>query len=238
MKKIKLFNWFTFVLIVFSILVGVNTVVAETNNQESVTIENEYYKVTVEKQSGTITSLVVKANNSELVKEARLASNFRILLPLDDYNANYIEGEKQTAKSVIADENKITVEFLGMSSPHGEFPIDLTYTIVFVDDYVSFKSKLKNNHKQPIAEFWFPRIGGWKQFGDHRESMLAIPNYNTGTSHDVSLFKAYPGARGLGAEAAELSVDYPGFGMSMVMPWWDIYDEKNDVGLYMAYHDP
>jgi hypothetical protein len=101
------------------------------------------------------------------------------------------------------------------------------------DDYVSFKSKLTNNDGNPISEFWFPRFGGVKDFADNREAKLAVPNYSTDSNHSISLFKNYPGSRGLGSEAAEWSKDYPG----MPMPWWDIYDAKNNLGLYLGYHD-
>jgi len=200
----------------------------------SLTIENDHFRITIDEQTGAITSLFVKANQSELIEEKELASNFRICLPLEDYQANYIDGMDQKPQAVTVNENSISVKFSGMSSPQGEFPVDLVYSVSLVDDYVSFRSSLTNHHSEPISEFWFPRIGGWKKFGDNREAKLATPNYNTNSKHSVSLFKHYPGGRGLGAEAAEWSQNYPG----MVMPWWDIYDEESDRGLYLAYHDP
>ena len=83
----------------------------------------------------------------------------------------------------------------------------------------------------PVSEFWFPRIGGWTEFGG-RDALLAVPEY-VSCAHNVSLFKQFPRGRGLGAEAAEFSTDYPG----MPMPWWDFYDEAHDTGLYLGYHD-
>jgi hypothetical protein len=82
-----------------------------------------------------------------------------------------------------------------------------------------------------VSEFWFPRIGGWTEFGG-RDALLAVPGYVSCT-HDISLFRRFPGARGLGAEAPEFSLDYPG----MVMPWWEIFDAAHDTGLYLGYHD-
>ncbi len=205
-----------------------------TFNGSPLTIENEHFKISMDKQTGAITSFFVKANQAELIDEKQLASNFRICLPLKDYQANYIEGMDQKPFEVISDGNSISVQFSGMSSPQGDFPVDLSYSVTLVDDYVSFRSSLTNHYSEPISEFWFPRIGGWTQFGNHRDAKLATPNYNTNSRHNISLFKQYPGGRGLGAEAAEWSANYPG----MVMPWWDIYDEEADLGLYLAYHDP
>jgi hypothetical protein len=202
-------------------------------------IENQYYSISLDPQTGAITSLLVKANRCELIEEERLVSNFRICLPLKEYRSNYIDGMDQQPVEVTSDGTTITVRFSGMSSPQGEFPIDLSYSVSLFDDYVSFRSRLTNHHPEPVSEFWFPRIGGWKRFGDHRDAKLATPDYNSNSRHDISLFRQYPGVRDLGAEAAEWSLNYPPVvAATMVMPWWDIYDEATDIGLYLAYHDP
>jgi hypothetical protein len=202
-------------------------------SQQDVSIENDHFKVSVSRGSGVISSLLVKKNNSELVAEPRLAANFRINLQLKDNLANYIDGAEQKAKSVSQKGNVITVSYSGMKSPIGTYNIDLTYTITLTGDQLSFKSKLTNKDKNPVSEFWFPRIGGIKEFGQNREARLAVPTYNTETGHNLNLFKEFPGQRRLGAEGAEFSTDY----MYVTMPWWDIYDQKSDMGLYLGYHD-
>jgi hypothetical protein len=196
-------------------------------------LENQAFRVQIEKASGAISSFIVKANNSELISEKRLQANFRLLVPLPDYQANYIDGMQQKPVAVTKEGQSVVVSFSSLSSDKGIFSIDLSYTVALHDDYVSFKARLVNHGQEPVAEFWFPRLGGWTQFGD-RDAKLATPNYTTMSRHTVSLFKNYPGTRGLGAEAAEWSKNYP----SMVMPWWDLYDRKSDVGLYLGYHDP
>ena len=120
----------------------------------SLTIENDHFRVSVDEQTGAITALFVKANQSELIEEKQLVSNFRICLPLEEYQANYIEGMDQKPFEVTRDGNSISVKFSGMSSPQGEFPVDLSYSVSLVDDYVSFKSSLTNHHSEPISEFW------------------------------------------------------------------------------------
>lgn len=198
-----------------------------------VSLENAYFSIQIDKGNGTISSILVKKNNSELVAEKRLASNFRINLQLKDQLANYIDGELQKPKSVVQKGNVITVVYKGMSSSIGKYDIDLTYTITLNDDQISFKSDLKNNEDSPISEFWFPRIGGVTDFGKTRDARLAVPTYNTECAHSLNLFKEFPGKRRLGAEAAEFSTDY----MYVTMPWWDFYDQKSDSGLYLGYHD-
>ena len=209
------------------------TTINKTDAQVAITLENENFKISLDKNTGAISSFLVKKNQCDLISEKRLETNFRICLPLEEYACNYIDGMEQKPRSVTKNNNVITVIFSGMQSPKGTYPIDLLYTITLKTDYVSFRSKLTNNDSNPISEFWFPRIGGMKDFGDNRNAKLAVPNYASDSRHHISLFKNYPGGRGLGAEAAEWSMDYPG----MPMPWWDIYDEENNLGLYLGYHD-
>ena len=207
--------------------------VGSAGAQSPVTLENSNFKIAVDQQTGVITSFLVKKNNSELVSEKKLAANFRIGLPLKDYLANYIDGSEQKAQSVTKEGNTIIVAFSGMNSPKGTYAVDLVYRIKMTEDAISFHAKLTNHNEQPISEFWFPRIGGWTGFGQDREAKLALPGYNNDCRQNIALFKKFPSTRGFGAEAAEWSSDYPG----MTMPWWYLYDEKNDVGLYMGYHD-
>jgi hypothetical protein len=204
---------------------------ARTDN--SLILENSRIRLKVDPGSGAIVSFYIRDIDCEMIGEPALASNFRISLPLDDYQANYIDGMRQRPKNIYREGNTIIAEFSGMASEKGSFPVDLKYTITLQDDQVSFKARLTNHFQKPVAEFWFPRLGGWTQFGNNRESLLATPNYNRNSRHEISLFRNYPGGRGLGAEAAEWAQTYPG----MVMPWWDLYDEVSGKGLYLGYHD-
>ncbi len=221
------------VIFLFAIFFAFNCLLLNAQSGDKLILENSRIRLEVDSRSGAVSSFYIVETKCEMIGEPALISNFRIGLPLDDYQANYIDGMKQKPKRIVKNGNSIVVEFSGMSSDKGVYPIDLTYTITLHEDYVSFKSRLTNHFKNPVAEFWFPRLGGWTQFGNNRNALLATPNYNRNSRHEFSLFKNFPGGRGLGAEAAEWAQSYPG----MVMPWWDIYDAASGKGLYLGYHD-
>jgi hypothetical protein len=195
------------------------------------TIENEHFSLSLDPVTGALSSMFVKRNQSEMIGEKRLLANFRLCLPLPDYQCNYVEGLVQKPVAVNRTGAEFAVRFSGLKSEKGEYLLDLSYTIALVNNEVHFRAQLTNRSDYPVSEFWFPRIGGWTEFGG-RDALLAVPGY-TSCAHNVSLFKKYPGSRGLGAEAAEFSTDYPGISM----PWWEVFDASHDTGLHLAYHD-
>ena len=214
------------------IAVGRLTPSLADQSPEPVILENDVFKLTVDPDSGAVTSLFVKVMDCELMGEPRLASNFRICLPLDEYQANYIDGMNQKPVSVDGTDRSVTARFSGMASEQGEFRVDLDYTIELLGDQVTFRARLTNHDERAISEFWFPRLGGWTRFGKDRMARLAAPEYMR-CGHGAALFKHFPGRMGLGSEAAEFHRDYPG----MVMPWWSIHDAGTNRALYLGYHD-
>ena len=194
-------------------------------------LENEHFSLTLSRKTGALSSFFVKRNRSELIGENRLIANFRICLPLPEYQCNYIDGMANSPVKIERAGNSIIVGFSGLSSPNGTFPLNLDYTITLDGDEVRFHARLANASQYPVSEFWFPRLGGWTGFNG-RDALAAIPGY-VSCRHETSLFRGFPRPRPFGGEAAEYSVDYPG----MVMPWIDMYDTTTDTGLYFGYHD-
>lgn len=205
-------------------------------DETAMIIENPSYRIGVEPETGAVVSFFIKDTATELISEPKLASNFRLCLPLEDYQANYIDGMKQTPVSVKKTDTTITARFSGLTSEKGRFDVDFEYTIALDNDEVRFTCRLTNNEARPVSELWFPRLGGLTRFGESRDAGLAIPGY-TSCGHWTQLFKHFPGSMmlgsGFGAETAEWTVDYPG----MSMPWWSLHDPQSDRSLYLGYHD-
>ncbi|MEI7436662.1 MAG: hypothetical protein WCL16_07640, partial [bacterium] len=195
-------------------------------------LENNHFAVQIDESTGAVVSLLAKAAGSDLIGEKRLVANFRLCLPLKDYQCNYIEGMQQPPSTLSRTGDIVTVCYSGLTSPQGTFRIDLSYDIELKENEIRFRARLVNHEPQAISEFWFPRLGGWTQFGKDREAKTAVPGYIS-CEHSHALFREFPGAQGLGAEAAEWSIDYPG----MTMPWIDLHDPRTDAGLYLGYHD-
>ena len=195
-------------------------------------LENDHFRIGIAEASGAIESFHIKSTGSELIGEKRLASNFRILLPIADYQCNYIDGMQQTPVSAKLGGDSVTMTFRHMDTERGSWDVEFSYTIQLRCDSVVFSCSLTNHTPRPVSELWFPRIGGWNSCFGSRDASLTVPGY-TSCRRQHQLFRIFPGSRWLGPEAAEFSTTYPG----MVMPWWDIHDGNADKGLLLVYLD-
>lgn len=195
-------------------------------------LENAFYTLEVNPLNGAIEVLGIKGLDENIIGEPRLAANFRLGLPLEGMLCHYIEGMEQAPPSVECHDDTIRVAFSELTSDQGAFAIELTYWITLDGDQIKFRANLVNHTDHAISECWFPRIGGWTKFGEKNNAAMALPGY-LNCRHNVKLFDGFPAGRGLGAEAAEWSCDYPG----LMMPWVDLHDSASDRGLYLGYHD-
>ena len=80
------------VFIVLCILPASRLAQAKAQNQPPLVLQNDHYRLQIDAGTGAITSFLIKATNVDMIGEPRLAANFRISLPLPDYQANYIDG--------------------------------------------------------------------------------------------------------------------------------------------------
>lgn len=196
-------------------------------------LENNRLILKFDEKNGSIISFYDKQSGSDMINEKRLADNFRLLVPVPDYQCNYIDGMKQkNIKVKSLDNNAVIVSIDGMEAEKGRLDIKLEYTVKLEDSQVIFKSKLENNTPFEISEFWFPRLGGWNSLFGEKNAKLAVPGYLS-CKHDRQIFKSFPGCKRLGSEGAEYDNDYP----SIMMPWWDLYDESKNRGLMLTYLD-
>lgn len=195
-------------------------------------LENTHYNVEIDDASGAIRSLVVNRLKADLIGEKRLSANFSLLLPLPGFEAHYIQGVFQQAASVRREGDTVTVRFDSLQSERGTFAISLSYTIAFVDDAIVMRASLTNREKQPVAEFWFPQLGGLTDLAGRRDGQFMLPGYVSPEYQQP--FKSFPCGQSF-AEPAEWSRNYPASGL--MMPWMDLHDPETDTGLYFGYHD-
>ena len=141
--------------------------------EKSIKLEDDRYLVEVSRSNGSITRIRDKKGDIELIREPRLADNFRFTLPIpgkepwQTIEANYIWGNQQKLSSVETDARKLTlhwskplVNYLGET-----FDASAAMGIELTGDGVLFRLRIHNATRYPIGEVFFPLIGGVQGIG-------------------------------------------------------------------------
>ena len=197
------------------------------------TIENSTFKMEFDPQTGAITSFFIKPLGEDLIGEKRLATLFNLRLQHPDYECDYTV-ENRPMELKIGD-STAEIFFEKIRTERGEFPVSLRLWVELDGAAVRFRSRLENRGDVPVAEFWFPCLGGITRFGERTDTEVFWPGY-VGTHYGKELSR-FPTGMGLGDLVPEvvrmcLKAPWPS------MPWFDLYNKKINAGLYFGYHDP
>ncbi|MBN2022450.1 MAG: hypothetical protein JW809_06610 [Pirellulales bacterium] len=146
---------------------------ASVHSQQSIKLEDDRYLVEASRENGSITRILDKRSGLELLREPRLADNFRFTLPIpgkepwETIEANYIWGSRQTLSSFDVAKNKLTlhwnkplVNYLGEP-----FDVSATMEIELAEEGILFGLAIDNATPYQIGEVFFPLIGGMQGLG-------------------------------------------------------------------------
>ena len=197
------------------------------------TIENETFRIEFDPSTGAIVSMLVKPLGEDLLGEKRLAMAFNLRLQHPDYECDYAVENRPAVLRI--EGTAAEIRYDGVRTERGLFPVSLRLRIALDGAAVRFTSRLENRAAVPVAEFWYPCLGGITRFGDLADTECFWPGY-TG-AHYGSQLSRFPTALTLGERTPEavmmfLKPPWPS------MPWFDVYNRKLDRGLYFGYHDP
>src|SRR5689334_1528980 len=96
-------------------------------------IENDLYLLEVEPDHGALVRLRDKVGKLELITEARLAENFRLLLPLPGMRANYILGTEQKLATSEVNAQSVKLVWNGpLVNERGEYKLSVTIWIELI----------------------------------------------------------------------------------------------------------
>jgi len=210
------------------------SVAAQTGNP--IRLENAAYVVDVAPTNGAIRRFYDKRSRTELISEARLADNFRLLVPLARLEGNYILGTEQKLASHQQQGDTLTLSWqTPLTNSQGKYDIDVRMTIALSEAAAEVKLSLRNRSDHSIDEVWYPVLGGITGVGSREDTDETI-NLGGWTSN-THLFRHFPsmGGGALGIPFAETYWSYP---QGISMPWFDLSNAKLGRGVYVGVHDP
>jgi len=201
-------------------------------------LQNDRYLLEIDAANGVITRLYDRIGGLEIITEPRLGRNFQLLIPLPEYEANYIEGTAQQLSSLDLTSNGAILRWDGpLSSAQGCFDVSVEETISFVDDAVEFHLRVTNRTSYKIAEVVQSYLGGIQGIGERRDTVSV---YATSQGESPNLFRHFTESMGIGcgvgAPYGECVLPYPN-GENLQMPWISFGNSRLDRSLYFGCHD-
>ena len=144
------------------------------DEESSIKLENDRYCVEVSRANGAITRIFDKAGKLELIREPRLAGNFKFTLPLpgkepwETIEANYIFGKDQTAFLVRPSAAGSSRSLGGIRGtvPGEQYDAAVIMGIALEDEAIRFTLRIENRTPYQIGEVFFPILGGVTGLGD------------------------------------------------------------------------
>ena len=190
------------------------------DGQGSLKLEDGRHLVEASRANGAITRILDKKGGIELIREPRLADNFRFTLPIpgkepwQTIEANYIWGNQQKLSSVEAGAKKLTlhwnkplVNYLGET-----FDASAAMGIELTGEGVLFTLSIDNPTRYPIGEVFFPLIGGLQGIGKTAEQLKATQFIRPTAANAVvgaDIFRVFANMSWLGDQGPEQFCSYP-----------------------------
>jgi hypothetical protein len=208
-------------------------------------LENDRYRVEADRAHGTITRIMDKPGNLELIREPRLAANFKFTLPLpgkepwETIEANYILGQDQTLSSFDLDGQRLTLHWNApLTSRTGErYDVSAIMGIELEHEAVRLTLQIDNRTPYQIGEVFFPILGGVSGLGNSRRELkltqLVRPAAAGAVNSDT--FFQFANMSGLGDQGPEQFLVYP---RDLTEPWIELYGVQQHRSVYLGAHDP
>lgn len=203
----------------------------------SLTLDNGRIYLEIEPEHGRIVRFGHRPLGIDLVREPRLAENFRLLVPLPAWRGHYIRGADQSLTAARADDagRSATLTWASVTSSQGSFDITVHLHITLDGDDARFTLEVENRSDLAIEEAIYPALGGLANDAE-RDDWLLHHNTWAGTGREWPVFREFPGTY-LGPAEPVWLLPY-GLQNSMAMPWIDLYDRRRRRGVMLAHLDP
>lgn len=217
------------------LLAAAGAVLALSASAQVRTIETPVATLRLSEETGDLIGLRWKSPGMEIIGERRLGENFRILLPQDNYQANYFNSRDQKVSRIEDAPDGVLCSYESLRNERETIPVKVRYRIQAVDGQIHFSIEVDNPTDRKLAEVMYGVIGGQKGIGDRRDTESMVPGANDNMS--PQLFTRFRGGfRGgnFGIPYDAMTFTYPG---AMSMGWIDIYNQKAGVGYYYANQD-
>ena len=213
--------------------------------KQTIKLEDKEYLVAVDKLHGRIVRILDKKTGLDLIREPRLAGNFRFSLPLPGkepwqwLEANYIFGANQKLSSYKKTDRQLTLNWNGpmKSNLGGSYHLSVVMNIELAKDAgIVFSLKVNNTTPYQVGEAYFPVLGGLQGLGKTvwqlKSTEFVKPSQSGAASSDI--FRVFNNMTAFGDVGPEQFYTYP---KDMPEPWVEFYSPKLDRSCFICAID-
>lgn len=221
--------------IVRLLVAATGAVLALSASAQVRTVDTPVATLRLSETTGDLIGLRWKSPSLEIIGEPRLGENFRVLIPQDNYQANYFNSKDQKVSHIEETPDGVLCSYDSLRNNRETLPVKVRYRIQAVDGQIHFSIVVDNPTDRKLAEVMYGIIGGQKGIGDRRDMQSMVPGANDNMSPSVfTRFRG--GVRGgnFGIPYDAMTFTYPG---AMSMGWTDFYNQKAGIGYYYGNQD-
>jgi hypothetical protein len=205
-------------------------------SQETIEVVTDMCVLHLDKTNGNLVGLHWKNPDEEIIKESRLGENFRVLLPLPYYEANYFLSTDQKVHFEKID-NGIICHYDRLVNERQTLNVKVDYKIESKNGQLLFSIVVDNTTDQPLAEVYYGIIGGQKGLRNRTDTHTLVPGGTV--NNDAEMFTRFTGGGygggNLGINYSATAITYPSWSMSM--SWMEVFNTKENIGMYYAQQD-
>ena len=133
-------------------------------------VETPICRLRLDRGNGNLVGLSWKEPALELIQEARLGENFRLLLPRPGYEANYFVSSEQKVSRIEKSGEGVTCVYEGLRNARETVPVKVRYQMRAVGKQLEFGIEVENPTELPLAEVFFGIVGGQQGLGNRQDT--------------------------------------------------------------------
>lgn len=187
-------------------------------------------------KTGDLAGVRWKHPELEIIREPRLAENFRLLLPKPGYEAAYFVSREQQVSRIEPAPDGVVCHYDSIRNAQETLPVKVRYSIRTAGGQLQFSIEVGNPTVRKLAEVYYGILGGVQGIGDRPKTETLVPGVNRNMA--AALFRRFQGGAygggNLGIRYDAAGFTYPG---AMTMGWMEAYNPAAGIGLYYANQD-
>lgn len=128
-------------------------------------LENDYLKIEFDRQSGAIIGVLNKTTKWQLIRQPKLSTGIRLLIPTKDYRNNKALSQFQQLSSIkmLGSEECMLIWEQITANHTGVLDIHLEMTVKLNNNQINFSVTVHNKSPYIIEEVWMPCLGGIRE---------------------------------------------------------------------------